>query len=352
MRLDRLPFSRNIEHIPRPEVALLVALAFILEVAAGVGMAYVAGFSVVRTALAHFEPLWLIAVIGALAISIVGYYFVYRDIYHVRGGPGLAPPQMRAVVIAGFGGFLTRGGEALDEFALKSAGADERDARVRVTALAGLEHGILSIGGCAAAIALLVAGIEVPPHDFTIPWAVLPVPGFLIAFWAAGRYRKRFRSSNGWRGKVSIFLDGVFLIRTMFRRPFRYAGALGGMALFWAADIFAGWAGLAMFGFHMNVGQFIIGFGTGMIFTRRTGPLAGAGVLMVVLSVTVWYSGAPFGPAVAGMFAYRFLALLLPMPFALAALGTLRSMSRRDEARVRGVVQAPESEPALRKRSA
>jgi hypothetical protein len=38
------------------------------------------------------------------------------------------------------------------------------------------------------------------------------------------------------------------------------------MALFWAADAFATWAGLAMFGFHMNPAELFVGFATGMLF--------------------------------------------------------------------------------------
>lgn len=347
--LDRLRLSTHLADRRRRKLTILVAVAFLLEVAAGVGMAYVAGFGAVRSALGNFEAIWLLALVGALAISFVGYHFVYRTLYTVDGGPDLSPRQMRAVVAAGFGGFLAHGGGVLDEYALKGAGADERDAKVRVAALAGLEHGILSLGGCAAAIALLASAIDTPPHDFTIPWAVLPVPGFLVAFFLAGRHRDRLRERQGWRGKVGVFLDSVFLIRKMFRHPVQHAAALGGMALFWAADIFAGWAGLAMFGFRMNVGQFVIGFGTGMVFTRRTGPLAGAGVLTVVLSVTVWYSGAAFAAAVAGVFCYRFLALLMPMPFSIGALGTLREIGEHGGGPAEGGAEPPQGEPALRK---
>jgi hypothetical protein len=105
----------------------------------------------------------------------------------------------------------------------------------------------------------------------------------------------------------------------LFAHPLRWGSALGGMALFWVADAFATWAGLAMFGLHMNAAALFVGFATGMVFTRRTGPLAGAGVLALVLPLTIWVSGAPLAVAVAGVFVYRVLALLMPMPVALAA---------------------------------
>jgi hypothetical protein len=272
----------------------------------------------------------------------------YRGIFRVDGGPTLPRRQMRAVVAAAFGGFLAHGGGALDQYALQAAGADEDEAKARVAALAGLEHGILAIGGCAAAIAVLVSGRGQPPMDFTLPWAVIPIPGFLIGFWAAGRYGDRFRHRVGWRGKLGTFLDSIRIIRVLFTRPLRWGSALCGMALFWAADALATWAGLAMFGYQMNAATLFVGFATGMVFTRRTGPLAGAGVLALILPLTIWVSGAPLAVAVAGVFVYRVLALLLPMPVSLAALPTLRKMARQPASQVRGPggVNEPALQPA------
>lgn len=325
----------------RSVLAVLVATAILLELAAGVGLAYVAGWSQVRAALGNFEGIWLIALVGGLLVSFVGYYYAYRGIFRVDDGPVLSRQQMRAVVAAGFGGFLAHGGGALDQYALQAAGADEDEAKARVTALGGLEHGVLSIGGCAAAIAVLVSGRSQPPLDFTIPWAVIPIPGFLTGFWVADRYSDRFRDGSGWRRKLGIFLDSIRIIQTLFVHPLRWGSALCGMALFWAADAFAAWAGLAMFGLHMNAAALFVGFGTGMVFTRRTGPLAGAGILALVLPLTIWASGAALAVAVAGVFVYRVLALLMPMPVSLAVLPTLREMAGRPES------QTGVNEPAL-----
>ena len=322
--------------------------AVLLELAAGVGLAYVAGWSQVRAALGDFDGIWLIALVGALLISLVGYHYAYRGIFRVEGGPTLPRAQMRAVVAAGFGGFLAHGGGTLDQYALQAAGEDEDEAKARVAALGGLEHGVLAIGGCAVAIAVLVSGRGQPPMDFTLPWAVIPIPGFFIGFWAADRYGHRFRHRSGWRRKLGIFLDSIGLIRTLFTHPLRWGSALCGMAPFWAADAFATWAGLATFGFQMNAAELFVGFATGMVFTRRTGPLAGAGVLALVLPLTIWVSGAPLAVAVAGVFVYRVLALLLPMPVSLAALPTLRQMVQRPASRAAGAggVNEPALQPA------
>ena len=326
-------------------LAVLAGVAILLELAAGTGLAYLAGWSTIRAVLGNFDGVWLIAVAGGLLVSIAGYHFAYRGIFRVQGGPTLPRRQMRAVVAAGFGGFLAHGGGALDQYALQAAGADEDEAKARVAALGGLEHGVLAIGGTAAAIAVLVTGRGAPPADFTLPWAVIPIPGFLIAFWAAPRYAGRFRDRAGWRGKLAIFLDSICMIRELFTHPLRWASALCGMALFWAADAFAAWAGMATFGFRMNAATLFVGFATGMVFTRRTGPLAGAGVLALVLPVTIWVSGAPFAVAVAGIFVYRVLALLLPMPVSLAALPTLQAMAQHPASRAAESTNEPALQP-------
>lgn len=352
-RLSPLFFGHHV-HRRAKQLAALVALMALLQLAGGIGVAYLAGFTAVRRVLGHFDWRFLVLAAGALAVSFAGYYFAYRSIYRVESGPGLSRRQLAAVVMAGFGGFLAHGGSALDCYAVQAAGADEREAKVRTSSLGGLEHGVLGIVCMAAAIAVLVEGLKTPPTDFTMPWALVPLPGFLLAFWLAERVRPALhRSSNGrgWREPVSIFADGIHLIRQMFTHPVRYGPDLVGMAVFWLADMVAAWAGLAAFGFQMSWPAFIVGFGTGLLFTRRTGPMGGAGVLGLVLPLTLWASGAPLAVAAVGIFAYRVLCLWLPLPLSLATLPTLRAMGEHRVPHAEGLA-SPSSEPALRPQGA
>jgi len=326
------------------EIAGLILLAFGLDVAAAVGIAYVAGFHAVRVALDHFSPIWLLPVAGGILLSFVGYYFAYRELYRAQDGPGLPSSQMRAVVLAGFGGFFTRGGAAMDRYALEGAGTDEHDARARVAALAGLEHGALGLIGTAAGIAAIATARARPPFDFQYPWAIIPIPGMLFAFWLAHRYHDRVRGTQGpVKDKVKVLLESIDLIRHTFRHPDDHWMGPSGMTLFWLAELAAAWCALAAFGFQMNGASFIIGYLTGAVFTRRTGPLAGSGVLMLTLAVTIWYSGAPFGDAVAGVFLLRFLSFWLPMPFSIASLPTLRRI---------GEAKGPQAEKDVREEPA
>src|SRR5580704_16188306 len=277
-----------------------VLLAVALNVAAVAGLAGIAGFHAVHASLTRIQWPWLCAVVAALAMSATGYYFAYRSIYAAEGGYQLSRRQLTAVVAAGFSGFFSTGGMRPDGLVLQNRGASRREAMVRVTALTGMEQAILALYGCAASIAWLSLGLPGVPLDFPLPWAVIP---------------------------VSVFLDAVLLIRALFARPVRHRGAIGGMALFWAGDALAVWAGLAAFGFVMNGAALLVGYCTGMVFSRRVAPLAGAGTLVLILPLTIWASGAPLATAIAGVAAYRVLGVL-SLPPALASLPVLRETTR------------------------
>jgi hypothetical protein len=318
-------------HIDRPgaQLAALIAVAGILDLTAATGLAYVAGFDRMRTALLHPDWVWLGVMAAMLCVSFAGYYFAYRGIYRAENGFLLPGRRLLAVVLAGFGGFFAHRGTSPDDVALQQVGANKRESIVRAGALGGTEQAALALIGCRAAIAALCLRLAAPPLNAILPWAIVPIPAAIIALWAAGRYAPRLRDRPGWRGRIAVMLDSVVLIRQLFGRPRRHALAVGGMVLFWSAEIVAVWAGLAAFGLSMDWAALIVGFCTGMIATRRVAPLAGAGLLMLLLPVAIWYSGAPFAVAIAGTFAYRAMTLWLPMPFSLAALPALRRLGKQ-----------------------
>ena len=306
------------------ELAGLIALAGLLDVAAGTGLAYVAGFGATWSALRHPDWTWLAAMAGALCVSFAGYHCAYRGVYRAADGYRLSWRRLFAVVTAGFGGFFAHWGTTPDDLVLQQAGATPRESVIRALALGGLEQGTLAAAGCVASVIVLCRGQSVPPLDVTLPWALVPVPAAVLACWAAARYAPRLRDRGRWRERLAMFLDSVLLIRQVAERPL----ALAGMVVFWAAEVFAVWAGLAAFGVPMDGAALTAGFCTGMVFTRRVAPLAGAGTLTLLLPLAIWYCGAPLAVAVAGTFAYRALTLWLPMPFAVATLPVLRQISK------------------------
>jgi uncharacterized membrane protein YbhN (UPF0104 family) len=320
-------WRRHHLHASSARLLLLLALAVALFLAGTAGMAYVAGLHAVWRIFQHPHWPWVVATAVAVGVAFAGYYYGYRGVGNVEDGPRDLDTRARlAVVAAGFGGFLAHGGTGLDEDVMRAAGASEREAKVRVTLIAGLEHGLLAVPCSIAAIVLLIQGAKKPPLDFLFPWAVLPAVGFATALWAAERYRAAWRQRSGWRGKMSIGLDTAHLVGVMLRHPLQYFAGLAGMLVFWLADMFGLWAGMAAFGFRMNWGADIVALGTAMIVTRRTGPLGGAGVLECALPPTLWQCGAPWPAAVLGTFAYRFFTLWLPLPFSFASLPRLREL--------------------------
>jgi glycosyltransferase 2 family protein len=310
-------------------LAAAILLAVGLNIAAIAGLSYVAGFRAVYAALGSFLWPWLCAVPAALAMSAVGYYFAYRRIYAASGGYELSRRQLTAMVAAGFVGLFSTGGLRPDGLVLETSGASKREAIVRVTALGGMEQAIMALFGFAAAVAWLCLGLAGVPADVTLPWAVIPIPAFAAVFWLASRYRAQLRERAGWRASLSVSLDAVLLIRTLFAHPARHRGAIAGMAVFWTGDALAVWAALAAFGFVMNGAAFILGYCTGMVFTRRVAPLAGAGMLAVILPLSLWGSGAPLATAIIGVAAYRILLFWLSLRISLASLPVLRETSEQ-----------------------
>ena len=332
-------------HRPVRQVGALMLLAVVLQAAAAAGMFLVAGPLNSLKVLASARWPWVLAAVGGLAVSLSCYYFGYRGVYEAEGGPCLGRRRMRAVVTAAFSGFLVLGGSKVDRYVLRAAGVDESDVRVRSVGLSGFEMGVLSLVGTGAAVDVLVAGPGRIPASVTWPWALAPLPGFVLAFWLAGRFRERPRLRKVLGGWVGSSLDAVYLIRALFRRPHLHGAGLAGMTGFWIAEMFAGWAGLAAFGYRMNVGSFILGFATGMVITRRTGPLAGAGLLEIALPLSLWYCGAPLAPAVAGTLLYRLAAVWPASALAASGIRTLKAMGQAHLAGAARVGSRPVTSP-------
>jgi uncharacterized membrane protein YbhN (UPF0104 family) len=64
------------------------------------------------------------------------------------------------------------------------------------------------------------------------------------------------------------------------------------------------------------------------VLTRRTLPFAGAGIVEVLMPLTLVAAGAPFAGAVLGVIVYRIFNLWLPLIPAVAALPLVRRSFR------------------------
>ena len=311
--LDEYVSRHHCEH-GRREVALSVAIAFTLAAAALVGVAWAAGFGAVASRLGHPHWFWFGLALVGVVVSLLGYTFAYRELARADEGPELRVHHAGALVTTGFGVFIPRGGFALDQEALLDAGVPQREAELRVRGLGLLEYAILAPAAFGAALYLLVDGIP-DRAGVQMSW-IVGVPVGTIVTLGLLRYRKRIRNGGRARDAVARFLDAVHRLLRMFASPRkRTLGAVLGMCVYWAGDIFVLWACLAAFMQHGRppVSALILAYATGYALSRRTLPFAGAGAVEALLPFALTWVGVPLAPALLSVFAYRIFNLWLPV---------------------------------------
>jgi Lysylphosphatidylglycerol synthase TM region len=310
------------EHAPH-DLALLMLGAGALSLIATIAVAWVAGLGAVASHFRHADFYWFpFAIAGAVAAHI-GYVFAYREVAHVDRGTRISALRAAAVVVAGFGMFVPRGGFSVDLEALEDLGVPREEARVRVLGLGSLEYAVLSTGACVCAVLLLVDHRSAE-RAVTLSWTIGVPAGTALALLAV-----RYRDSIC-RGRLGALirpaLDAIAVVGKIVASPRRHGGkAFAGMSLYWAGEVFVLWACLAAFTRHTpSVLAVVVGYATGYALTRRTLPLAGAGAVEALLPFALTWVGYHLAPAVLAVFAYRVFNLWLPLGPAAAALFALR----------------------------
>lgn len=301
-------------------------LSACLFVAALTVMAALAGWHSVVTQLQPRLSFWFAVAFASELAAFVGYVFAYRSIAHIENGPRIGWKQAASVVAVGFGAFLAKGGGALDSKVLRGRGT-KHDGETRVLALDALEHAPLAPAACAAAIALLVQGQRTPGLDFSIPWATL-VPVGAVAAFVGVRHRSKFVGEQGWRGQLGQALEGI---RLLFRLAVKWRlhwPAFVGASVYWAGDVGCLWASLKPFGTPPTFPAIVLAHAVGYVLTRRTLPFAGAGIVEVLMPLTLVAAGASFTAAVLGVIVYRIFNLWLPLLPAFAAIPFVRKSFR------------------------
>jgi hypothetical protein len=306
--------------MPLVVTTLAAAVLFLGSLAV---MAAIAGFGDV---VHHFHSrlaFWFAVAFAAEAAAFGAYVLAYRSVAAVDGGRRLTLLEATELVAVGFGAFLAKGGAVLDSKALRGWGGDDHEGEVRVLALDALEHAPLAPAACAAAITLLVQGRRKPGLDFTIPWATLVPLGALLAFFGV-RHRDRFVGADGWRGKLGDVLEGIAVLFRLAREWREHWPAFAGALVYWAGDVFCLWASLKPFDAAPQFAPIVLAHAVGYVLTRRTLPLAGAGVVEVLMPLTLAAAGAPFAGAILGVCVYRVFNLWAPLVPAAIALPRLR----------------------------
>lgn len=303
--------------------AILVAIGAALAVGALTGVAWTAGFERVFDLGSRVNGIWLPIALGFEVAAYIGYIVAYREVVRVEGGPAIGLGRAGAIVAAGFGVFVIRGGFVVDRLALEGAGVSERQARVRVLGLGALEYAVLAPAAAVAGMVIVARGETHPSLGFTLPWALAVPLGFAAAFLALA-YRDRVRGRSGWRNVVCHALDALHMLRRLAEQPREHAGAFLGTALYWVGDVACLWACLRAFHESPDLAALIIGYATGYALTRRTLPLGGAGTVEALMAFALAWTGVPLANAVLAVCAYRFFNLWLPVLPAVIGLRFLK----------------------------
>ena len=242
-----------------------------------------------------------------------GYVVAYREVARVEDGPALGLGRAGAIVAAGFGVFVIRGGFIVDRQALEAAGLDPRQARVRVLGLGALEYAVLAPAAALAAVILLARGSTHPSLGFTLPWAIAVPLGFAAAFAAlAFRHACCERRAAG-EPFCTTRSTPCSMLRHLSAQGAKHGGAFLGTTLYWVGDIGCLWACLRAFHDSPDLAALVIGYATGYALTRRTLPLGGAGAVEALVSFALAWTGVPLAKAVLAVCAYRIFNLWLPL---------------------------------------
>ncbi|HKU55469.1 MAG TPA: lysylphosphatidylglycerol synthase transmembrane domain-containing protein [Gaiellaceae bacterium] len=300
-------------------VVMLMILAAALSLVASILVAGAAGYVSVASRIRHANTYWFpFAIAGAVAAH-VGYTFAYREIAHVGRGVRLGTLRAGAIVAAGFGMFIPRGGFAVDIEALEDLGVPPDEARIRVLGLGSLEYAVLATGTLVCAIFLLLDHAHAQ-RAVTLSWTIGVPVGTGLALLAV-RYRKWI--CRGFLQKIlGPPLEAIGVVGQIVASPRRHgAAAFSGMAVYWAGEVFVLWVCLAAFDRDTpSVTAVVVGYATGYALTRRTLPLAGAGAVEALLPFALTWVGYGLPSAVLAVFAYRIFNLWLPLGPAAVAL--------------------------------
>jgi uncharacterized membrane protein YbhN (UPF0104 family) len=291
-----------------------------------------AGARAIGRPIEHLHPLWIGVAATAELLTYPAYMLVYRSVARLGRPTRLSMSTVARIVVAGFGPLALSGGFGIDRDALHALEQDETGAQMRVGAMATIEWAVLAPATCVVAIALLAAGSNVA-GSLLWPWAV-GLPALVgCALWATAPQRiDKLSQPRGRRiDLLAHVLHGIDSVRTMARQPRRYAGAWGGTALYWTAEICALYGALRAAGLDLGVGRSILAYSTGYLASRRSLPLGGAGLAEALMVYSLYELHEPLGPAIDAVMIYRafnFLVVVIPALIAYRGLQPALAESR------------------------
>lgn len=318
-------------------VAVLVAAAGVLIFAGGPMHA----FSHALQRALEADPRWVLAAVGFEVISFSGYIALLWMVGE-RATPRMDLRASAEVTLAGAA--VTRllptggaGGVALTLWALRRTGMESKHATRTLLTFLVLLYAVflLSIAGASALLALGLGG-----EGGHVLFAAVAGTGATVAMaLAVASMRLTHRDDAGRLGRAAATLgEGMRGAREFVREAdVRLLGA----PLWWAFDAAVLYGMLNAFGAPPAISVVVLGYFVGMV--ANTIPLPGAvsgGMVGVLLAF-----GVEADLALASVLSYRALAIWLPAPVGLAALGSLRRTVARWGAEEAGEASAPAEAP-------
>ena len=273
------------------------------------------------------DPRWVVAAVGFELASFAGYVMLLWLIAG-RVSPRMNLRASTQITLGGAG--VTRllptagvGGAALTLWSLRRSGLATQEAARTLFAFLVMLYSVF-LGAIAISGGLLATGVVSSSGSV----AIAAVPGALAALAIVAclvlGHRARGMTDALRPGRIGALLSGGRLVGggvrdglVMLRRPDpRVLGALA----WWAFDAGVLWAMLHAFGAPPPLAVVVLGYFVGQV--ANTIPIPGAvsgGMVGVLLAF-----GVQPDVALASVLAYRAIAIWLPAPIGLAALGGLR----------------------------
>jgi uncharacterized protein (TIRG00374 family) len=286
----------------------------------------IAGFDETWRRLARGDPWWLLVALGCELLSFTGYVALFRHVFG-REVPQIGWAASWRISLAGV--TATRvlaaggaGGIALTAWALHRAGLSGRRVVTQLTAFLVLLYAVYM-----AALVLAGVGLRSGVLSGPAPLALTLIPAafgglvIVVALLATrlpranGRLvrhvsgpRRRDRAADALLRGVAALGEGVRGAVTLLRD--RDPALLGAFA-WWAFDVAALWACLAAFDAQTPGGVVVMAYFVGTIANLLPVP-GGVGAVEGGVIGALVALGAPTGPAIAGVLAYRVASLWLP----------------------------------------
>ena len=273
---------------------LILIIIALLVVGAAAGLAIVSGAHKVLVRLLGASVPWIILIFAAQAVAYWAYVVPYKHIF------GLSYKEAVTHAFEGFQPYRAAGGLLYDMSLTKPTGT-----QVKVFYLGMWEYAALApIVLVAAIYAYLFTQV---PTLLVLPW-IIGVPVGTELFLLGSALRRQLGSYR----RITRLLDSLL---NMFhhKSPAELAGVIGGMLLYWIGEIVAVGGALQLFNVRLGWAPLIVAYATGYAVTRRSLPLGGAGLVLVLLSFALTWVGAGLAEAMLAALAYQVSNLLLPL---------------------------------------